>query len=210
MERGDTTGRPVLDRPTLVLNRSWIPVHITSVRRAICMVYQEVASVVATDTMQLHDFVDWLGVDPTSVSHWIRTARVVVPCPEVVRLNGYDRIPTHEAPFTRKNLYLRDNYTCQYCGRRTTTDKLSIDHVVPRSKGGRTTWENCVLACVRCNARKADRTLHETGLRLQVPPRRPRWSPYLNMTSSERLDSWRKFARESGGGFDALSKLSGA
>ena len=193
------TRKSVLDLPTLVLNRSWIPVHITSVRRAVCMVYQDVAAIVATDTLQTHRFLEWLCLPSPPTSRWIRSATVSVPAPEVIRLNHYDRIPTHEAPFTRRNLFQRDNYTCQYCGRRSPVDKLSIDHVQPRSKGGRTTWENCVLACVRCNARKADRTLKEAGLRLRKQPRRPRWSPYLNLSKFDRLPSWSRFAPEESG-----------
>jgi 5-methylcytosine-specific restriction endonuclease McrA len=193
LEAHEPTRKSVLDLPTLVLNRSWTPVHIASVRRAICMVYQAAAEVVATETLSTHPFEEWISMPEPKTSRWIRTATMAVPAPEVIRLNVYDRVPSHEAPFTRRNLYQRDNYTCQYCGRRTSADKLSVDHVLPRSKGGRTCWENCVLACVRCNARKADRTLKEAGLRLLQPPRRPRWSPYLNMSHLERLPSWRRF-----------------
>jgi 5-methylcytosine-specific restriction endonuclease McrA len=193
MEPRAPTRKSVLDLPTLVLNRSWIPVHITSVRRAVCMVYQDAAMVVTTDTLQVLPFGEWISMPNPPTSRWIRTVSLSVPAPEVIRLSRYDRVPIHEAPFTRRNLYQRDDYTCQYCGRRGSADKLSIDHVVPRSRGGHTTWENCVLACVRCNARKADRTLKEAGLRLQQPPRRPRWSPYLNMAHVERLPSWRRF-----------------
>ncbi len=180
--------------PTLVLNRSWVAVHITSVRRALCMVYQEAAAVVAPDTLQTHEFADWVMLDEPPTQRFIKTPSYLVPAPEVIRLNRYDAVPVHEAPFTRKSLYQRDNYTCQYCGRRGGPDKLSIDHVQPRSKGGRTSWENCVLACVRCNARKADRSLKDSGLRLLRPPKRPRWSPYMHLSKLDRLPSWSRFA----------------
>ena len=195
MEASEPAGRSVLDQPTLVLNRSWIAVHVTTVRRAVCMVYQEIAHVVATDTLQTYDFPNWLTLGSPPTNRWIRGAALMIPAPEVVQLLQYDRIPVHEAPFTRRNLYQRDDYTCQYCGRRSPADRLSIDHVLPRSKGGRTTWDNCVLACVRCNARKADRSLQESGLRLKRAPRRPRWTPYLNV-AGERLPSWGRFAPE--------------
>jgi 5-methylcytosine-specific restriction endonuclease McrA len=189
-------GRAVLDRHSLVLNRSWVPVHVTTVRRALCMVFQTAARVVATDSLQTHDFEDWLLMgEMEGIAHqgWVRAGRCRIPAPEVVQLLHYDRIPAHDAPFTRRNLYQRDDYTCQYCGRRTGAERLSIDHVTPRSKGGRTCWENCVLACVRCNTSKADRTLKESGLRLLRQPRRPRWSPYLSMTAPDRLESWQRF-----------------
>jgi 5-methylcytosine-specific restriction endonuclease McrA len=194
MERPQTAPRSVLDTPTLVLNRSWLPVHITTVRRALCMVYQDAAAVVAPDTLQVHDFGEWVTLADPPTARWIRTPRLAVPAPEVIRLNHYDHVPVHEAPFTRRSLYQRDNYTCQYCGRRAGPEKLSIDHVLPRSKGGRTSWENCVLACIRCNARKADRSLKESGLRLLRTPRRPRWSPYIHLGKMDRLPSWTRFA----------------
>jgi 5-methylcytosine-specific restriction endonuclease McrA len=185
--------RSVLDQSALVINRSWIPVHVTTVRRAVIMVYQDIAAVVAADTLQVHDFEHWVSLPEPGVTRWIRGAGYVIPAPEVIQLRIYDRVPAHEAPFTRKNLYHRDRFTCQYCGRRGNADRMSIDHVLPKSKGGRTSWENCVLACVRCNARKADRTLHEAGLRLQRKPSRPRWSPYLSLAGGDRLPSWRRF-----------------
>ena len=185
--------RSVLDQPTLVINRSWVPVHVTTVRRAITMVYQDIARVVAGDTLSVHDFEQWVALATPAVTRWIRGAGYRIPAPEVVQLQVYDRVPAHEAPFTRKNLYQRDQHTCQYCGRRGNPDRMSIDHVQPRSRGGRTCWENCVLACVRCNARKADRTVHEAGLRLLRKPARPRWSPYLSLAGQDRLPSWRRF-----------------
>jgi 5-methylcytosine-specific restriction endonuclease McrA len=106
-------------------------------------------------------------------------------------------VPCHEAPFTRRNLFLRDDFTCQYCGRHCASDHLSIDHVLPRSRGGATNWENCVLACVSCNARKADRTLKEAGLHLLRAPVRPRWSPYLNVRPNQRMESWSRFTADS-------------
>lgn len=189
----EQTRKSVLDQATLVINRSWIPVHVTTVRRAVIMLYQDIAAVVATDTLQVHDFGDWIALGEPNVARWIRGPGYAIPAPEVVQLRLYDKVPAHEAPFTRKNLYHRDHFTCQYCGRRGSADRMSIDHVVPKSRGGRTSWENCVLACVRCNARKADRTLHEAGLRLHRKPARPRWSPYLSLAGGDRLPSWRRF-----------------
>jgi 5-methylcytosine-specific restriction endonuclease McrA len=184
----------LLERAALVLNRSWLPVHVTSVRRALCMLVRDVARVVAADTLAVYSFPDWVRLMDPPTRYFVRSPSVRIPIPEVVLLRRYDRIPCHEAPFTRRNLFLRDDFTCQYCGRRCSGDRLSIDHVTPRSRGGRTSWENCVLACVACNARKADRTLKDSGLRLLRQPARPRWTPYLNLRPSQQLDSWQRFA----------------
>jgi 5-methylcytosine-specific restriction endonuclease McrA len=186
----------LLERATLVLNRSWRPVHVTTVRRALCMVFRDAARIVSPDSLTTFTFAEWLD-QPVPDEHLaLRSPSIRLAPPEVILLVRYDRVPCHEAPFTRRNLFLRDEFTCQYCGRRCSSDHLSVDHVLPRSRGGSTSWENCVLACVGCNARKADRTLKEAGFRLLRPPVRPRWSPYLNLRPSQRMDSWAQFAPE--------------
>jgi len=157
------------------------------------MVYQGVAHVVATDTLQTHAFEDWVCLPEPPVEHWIQTPSMPIPVPEVVQLRHYDKVPRHIAPFTRRNLHRRDSHTCQYCGRHEPSEHLSIDHINPKSRGGLTSWENCVLACVRCNAQKADRPLHESGLHLLRKPRRPRWSPLLSLPHEAWLLSWRRF-----------------
>ncbi|MBL8748828.1 MAG: HNH endonuclease [Planctomycetes bacterium] len=184
----------LLERATLVLNRSWRPVHVTTVRRALCMLFREAARVVHTDTLTTFTFEEWLDQPISDENLAIRSPSVQLAVPEVILLVHYDRIPCHEAPFTRRNLFLRDDFTCQYCGTHCNSDHLSVDHVLPRSRGGSTSWENCVLACVRCNAKKADRTLKEIGFRLLRPPVRPRWTPYLNLRPSQRMESWSRFA----------------
>jgi 5-methylcytosine-specific restriction endonuclease McrA len=191
-----TSSIRALSTPVLVLNRCWVPVHVTTARRALCLVYQRAARVVAPDTLEVHAFEEWVCLPDPPTTRWIRGVRFRVPVPEVIHLEEYDRIPVYEAPFTRRNLYHRDDYTCQYCGVRLPADRLSIDHVRPRSKGGKTTWDNCVLACVRCNTRKADRSLKEARLRLMRQPMRPRWSPYLSVANEKQLPSWHRFLRE--------------
>ena len=184
----------LLNRSALVLNRSWMPIHVTPVRRALCLVIRECARVVCTSSLTTYDFEEWVRADHPDLNLYVRSPSLHIAVPEVILLQSYDRVPAHEAPFTRRNLFLRDDYTCQYCGRKCASDVLSIDHVMPRSRGGPTTWENCVLACVACNAHKGNRTPKEVGLRLLRPPRRPRWTPYFNLRNSQRLESWQQFA----------------
>jgi 5-methylcytosine-specific restriction endonuclease McrA len=186
----------ILERPTLVLNRSWLPVHVTTVRRALCMVFRDSARIVAPDTLATYSFDEWIDLDEPPIQMFVRSPSIQVAVPEVILLVHYDRVPCHEAPFTRRNLFLRDEFTCQYCGKRSAVERLSVDHILPRSRGGKTSWENCVLACVVCNARKGDRTIKEAGLRLLRPPVRPRWTPYLTLRPNQRLDSWSRFAPE--------------
>jgi len=198
MRASETVRREgLLQRATLVLNRSWQPVHVTTVRRALCMVFRESARIVCPESLQTFSFEGWVEVPIQDENAAIRSPRVAIAAPEIVLLAHYNRVPRHEAPFTRRNLFLRDNHTCQYCGRRAPTDRMSVDHVQPRSRGGSTSWENCVLACVRCNARKANHTPKEAGLRLLREPTRPRWSPYLNLRSAQHMESWSRFTPQS-------------
>lgn len=198
MRASETVRRAdLLQRATLVLNRSWLPVHVTTVRRALCMVFRDAARIVCTESLSTYDFSGWLEVPVTDPDNAIRSPRIIIPTPEVILLSRYNRVPRHEAPFTRRNLFLRDDFTCQYCGKNGPAHHLSVDHVQPKSRGGQTSWENCVLACIGCNALKADRTPREAGLRLQRKPSRPRWTPYLNLRPNQRMDSWSRFTPQS-------------
>ena len=183
----------VLREPTLVLNRSWVPIHTTTVRHALTLLCKDAASVIQPETYEVHSFDSWQRMRPGEEEPRIGCVRFSIRVPEVIVLSGYDRIPRKRVPFTRRNLYRRDDNTCQYCGERAPADRLSIDHVVPRSRGGRNSWDNCVLACVRCNIRKGDRPPEAAGMRLRSRPREPEWSPCLGIRPVKRKDSWRRF-----------------
>lgn len=166
----------VLADRTLVLNRSWSPIHVTSVRRALVMIYHRAALAVCPATYETHDFASWLRIPPEASTRVVRTTRSVIPAPDVILLSKYDRFPSYGIPFSRKNLCRRDQLRCQYCGRRQTAESLTIDHVLPRSQGGATSWSNCVLACASCNRKKGGRTPEQAGMRLLATPGRPDWS----------------------------------
>ena len=127
---------------------------------------------------------------------FVQGVRVKVRVPEVVVLRHFNGFPRRTVAFSRRNLYRRDNFTCQYCGSQPGTELLSIDHVVPRSRGGRSTWENCVLACLDCNKRKASRTLDEAGLVLDRKPFRPAGGPAFEISLGTRRASWERFVSE--------------
>ncbi len=186
----------MLNDPTLVLNRSWVAISTTTVREALSMVYRGVAKVIQPETFQTHDFASWSDLAARRDEPVIRTVRFDLRVPEVILLLRNDRMPVRSVPFSRRNLYRRDGYCCQYCGRKQPTSELSIDHVVPRSRGGKTTWENCVLACIPCNVTKGHRTLEASGMYLVTKPRKPDWSPCLTVTVQRRRASWEKFVSE--------------
>jgi 5-methylcytosine-specific restriction endonuclease McrA len=185
----------VLNRPTLVLNRSWQPVGVASVSRSLVLLWNDSARVVDPHDYQLYSWGDWSRLAPHPEEPFIQAVRMRLRVPEVVALTHYDRIPTNTVAFSRRNIYKRDRNTCQYCGERPGTEELTVDHVTPRSQGGISTWENCVLACVRCNHRKANRTPEQAGMPLRKIPVRPIWRP-LYATRDVRIDRWTRFVSE--------------
>ena len=191
------TGRvvSVLHERTLVLNKNWAAIATTTVRTALVLLCRESARVICPDTYEVFDLEGWIDRSMSLERRGavIRTPRYRIEKPEVILLREYSGRVRREVTFSRKNLYRRDNYTCQYCGERKPSEDLSIDHVVPKSRGGKTTWDNCVLACIRCNARKANRSLSETGFVLIAKPEKPRWSPFEEVGRRERPTSWEKF-----------------
>ena len=185
----------VLQRPTLVLNRNWQPVNVATVARSLVMLWNENARVVDPHDFQQYTWSDWSRLVPSEGELCIRAIRQRLRVPEVITLTGFDRLPTAAVAFSRRNVFKRDHYTCQYCGVQPGGEELTIDHVHPRSQGGTSTWENCVLACVACNKRKADRTPQQAGMKLRKRPIRPQWKP-LYAAHPLRIASWSKFVSE--------------
>jgi len=185
-----------LTERALVLNRSWSAITTTTVRHALVLAYRRVARIICPETYEAYELTDWAGLSETRNGPAIYTPLLRIPVPEIIVLTRYNGFPRRGVAFSRRNIYRRDDYTCQYCGARPGSELLSIDHIVPRSRGGTSTWENCVLACLECNKRKANRTLDQSGLFLARPPFRPSWSGALEVTLGRRKASWEKFISE--------------
>jgi len=186
----------VLERPALVLNKRWTPVRIAPVKEAIGLVAKGSALIIEPGSFQTHDIVSWNDLSKAQVRFdgcVIRSARLALVPPEVILLTTYDGLGQRSVVFSRKNLFKRDHYTCQYCGAQPGPEELTVDHVLPRSRGGLSTWENCVLACVKCNARKADRPHAQAGLRLRKLPRKPSWKALAPISPQERREAWEQF-----------------
>jgi len=185
----------VLQRPTLVLNRNWQPVNVATVTRALVMLWKETARVVDATDYQTFSWDDWSRLRPRDGEASINAISLRLRVPEVVALTGFDRIPSSAVTFSRRNIFKRDRYVCQYCGTQPGMEELTIDHVVPRAHGGQSNWTNCVLACVECNHLKADRTPREARMALRRQPIRPAWKP-IYADHHVRLESWSKFVSE--------------
>ena len=165
----------MLNSSVLVLNRSFQPIHVTNVKRAITLLYLGVARAIDEHYRQ-YDFDNWAQLSAASAQDAIITTSRSIRVPRVMVLTAFERMPTVRVRFSRLNIYLRDSDTCQYCGRKLKRSDLNLDHVIPRSQGGRTCWENVVCSCITCNLKKGGRTPAQAGLKLLKEPARPRWT----------------------------------
>jgi 5-methylcytosine-specific restriction endonuclease McrA len=188
----------LLEQPVLVLNRLWQAINTCTARRALTLLYQGHAQVVATDganNFLTHDFTSWSDVSrahPEPVM--LQTISFRIRVPRIIVLSFFERLPKKEVKFTRHNVFERDRNTCQYCGVIFDRNGLNLDHVLPRDRGGQTTWENVVCSCIPCNTRKGNRLPHEAGMQLLRKPKRPKWRPFLNITFNGAMDgSWSHF-----------------
>lgn len=190
----------MVDAQVLVLNRSWIAVNITSLKRALILLFQGHARVVHPVDYGLYDFADWCALSKTQDgwgtgrNRFISTPSQPIRLPEVIVLSTFNGFVKREVRLSRKNIFERDGHRCQYCGERFSKPDLTIDHVMPRSRGGRDTWENLVLACVKCNLRKSNRTPAEAGMSMLKLPAKPKWLPRFGAyVPQDELVSWQRF-----------------
>jgi 5-methylcytosine-specific restriction endonuclease McrA len=191
-----------LDARVLVLNKFYMAVHVVSVRRAFCLLFKDLAEVITIDDghHMSFNFAGWREVSQARTLYrhpdddFIRTVHFEIQVPRIIRLISYDRLPRHRVKFNRRNLFARDGNRCQYCGKKFSTAGLSLDHVLPRSRGGRATWDNIVCACLRCNVKKGGRTPREAGMKLIRAPIEPKTSPVVSLSLSNRkYKSWKAF-----------------
>jgi 5-methylcytosine-specific restriction endonuclease McrA len=191
-----------LTAKVLVLNRLYLALRVVSAKRAFSLLCRELAEVIHVENGQYHafDFESWAEVgafrDQFTPAHydWVRTVRLEIPVPKVIRLLGYDRLPEQHVKLNRRNLFARDRNQCQYCGHYFPTSELSIDHILPRAQGGGDTWENLVCACVKCNAKKGGRTPDQAHMSFIRKPVRPRRNPLITLRlGQEKYESWKAF-----------------
>ena len=186
-------GYSILNTKVLILNRSYLPIHVTSVRHAFSLLYQGIARVV-NEQYQTFDFDSWSDLSVSVHDESVGLVNRVIRVPRVILLVGYDRVPKRHVRFSRYNIYARDNCTCQYCGLRLPRHELNLDHVVPRSREGTSIWENVVCSCHECNRRKGGKTPQEAGMTLLRKPYKPKWTPFMQETFSlSRYREWLPF-----------------
>lgn len=189
----DRTTRTGLDAPVLILNRNFSPVRITTARQAFLLLY--IGRARALDrAYEPHGWEAWSSTALGPQDESVGTPRGPIRVPRVLLLSGYSRTPQTPLRLSRRNIFLRDGFTCQYCAIRPGVRDLNLDHVIPRSRGGKSSWDNLVTSCRECNLTKGWATPEEAGMRLRSVPRRPTWSAALMMAApSSRYPEWEPF-----------------
>jgi 5-methylcytosine-specific restriction endonuclease McrA len=183
---------------TLVLNRNFYAIQITDWKRAFSLLYADNASVV-DEEYRLYDFETWRELSAGLDEHpqgFIRTPTFRIAIPDVIQLRSYDRLPPMQVKFTRRNIYEHYGFRCCYCGEEYATESLNLEHIIPRSRGGRSDWNNVVTACIACNTHKANRLPDEAGMRLLIQPTKPRWKGPVSLLFRPGVEiraSWQKF-----------------
>lgn len=162
-----------LNQPVLVLNNSYEPIQVSTVKRAITLTLLHKAEMIEATGEKLHSISQEYDV------------------PSVIRILKYVRLPFALNEVSRKNILIRDNYQCQYCGARGVP--LTIDHIIPKDRGGRDTWENLITACLRCNNKKGNRTPQEASMKLLSKPTRPNRIHQIRFKVSRVFDSWKPY-----------------
>jgi len=190
----------VLDQPVLVLNRLWQAVNVICAKRAFTLLARGHASVIHhhQDDFRVFSFLDWIDFSrlcpPVELRDKVQTPRTTLRLPRIILLTFFDKLPKKELKLTRNNVFNRDKDTCQYCARTLPKEALNLDHIIPRDRGGKTTWENIVCSCIACNSRKANRLPHEANMRLIKRPLRPKSQPVISlMLNKQNQEVWRDF-----------------
>jgi 5-methylcytosine-specific restriction endonuclease McrA len=166
-------------KSVLILNRNWIAINTTTVKHSLSLLYNNNAKslLIDNDTMNLLNWEEWYNLDVCNDEFFINSVRKKVKIPKVIVLNFSDKIPKQSIKFTQNNIWERDNFTCQYTGKKLNKKSGNIDHVLPKARGGKTSWENCVLSHKDINSKKANKTPDEIGLRLLKKPKEPNVMP---------------------------------
>jgi hypothetical protein len=194
--------KSALDCNVLVLNKHYMAIRIVGARRAFSLLCRQLAEVVSLEegAYSNYDFQSWCEVSEFRHNFepdghdWVSTVNFRVAVPRIIRLLFFDRLPRNDVKFNRRNIFARDKNKCQYCGKRHPTSELSLDHVIPRSIGGKAVWENIVCACTRCNLKKGGRTPREAGMTLIQKPVKPRRNPLVHVhLGHHRYRSWKQF-----------------
>lgn len=205
----NSSSASALTEPSLILNKNWHPIDATTAKEALMDVFADKARVICPQSFELLNIEDWLASEIPVGEKFIQSVSCRIRVPEVI-VSIHPKIPRRKVHFNRRNLWRRDGFRCQYCGIKPAPDELTIDHVMPKSRGGKATFENAVLACITCNKKKNNKTPEESGMSLRRAvmkngiltfefyhrPIAPPWNPAYASRRKEVPKLWSAFIKE--------------
>ena len=195
----------LLESKVLKLNKNYYPIEVTTAKNAFEMLYANRAEVVVVENTNYYtyDFNSWAEISElkkelkeySDINDFIYTTYLTLQIPQVIRSLYYDKKNIFKNKLNRKNIFLRDNNTCQYCGKKFSTQELTIDHVIPKCQGGTNRWDNLVCCCVKCNRSKGGRTPEQANMHLIRKPIKPLFSPTVKITigKQQKYKDWHHF-----------------
>ena len=200
MEKG--ANGDILSTNVLVLNKFYTALRVISARRAFIFLAKDSAEVIHKshgrfEACRFDHWIEESRINGRSSTDYVHTPSLQIMVPRVIRLLEYGRIPRRELKFNRKNILVRDNYQCQYCGKKYPLGSMTIDHIIPRSRGGTTEWTNAVSCCKKCNSKKGGRMPKEAGMKLISKPQVPKFNHTISrMLDDKRYELWKDFIKD--------------
>ncbi len=185
----------VLNDLVLILNKNWEAIRIRNVKDAIRLISRERACFVDHSNWSVYTWLEWINLEVEPGEKFISTVSFNIRVPEIIILTKYNKVPEYDVKLTKRNVFIRDRYNCQYTGDKVHPKNADIDHVVPKSKGGKTTWDNLVVTSKKLNRKKGNKSLKESGLKLVKKPIKPSYRSILFDPRKEIKESWKKFIK---------------
>lgn len=183
-----------MSKYVLVLNKSWFAINIISWEKALSELFQDSVKALDRD-LNTYTFSEWMTFSTKTKNYpRIKTVNREIAIPEILILNNYNKIPKIKYSFSKSRVFERDKFTCCFCNNIFSKTELTVDHLIPKSRGGNTTWTNIITACKKCNWEKGNKTIKEIGMKMHFIPKEPKWiSPIYNLKAKSKLPSWDSF-----------------
>lgn len=180
----------------LLLNRNYTPILVISLQKAVILLFNKKAKILEVNSYSTYEWEEWIKLNINGYNK-IKTPNKELNIPEIIVLNNYDKVLKKRVVPNKKNIYKRDNGKCQYCYKSLSLTESTIDHIHPKSRSGKYSWDNCVISCIRCNLKKGNYLLHECGMKLVNEPKIPNYEKInFNFLDNTTPTSWRLFTTD--------------
>jgi len=188
--------KKILDREVLILNKSWNPIRIQTVLDAITLVYRKRAAFINVQNYEVYGWDNWVKIPPKEGEEYITTSYFSFKIPKVIVLTHFNDIPVYRVNINKRTIFESDNFICQYSNKKVSLKSGNLDHIIPKSKGGKKTWNNIVCCDAKINSFKNDRTPEEAGLKLLKKPEKLDYRKTVLTYKEGMPEEWKNFLKE--------------